>query len=272
MTDGWHEDAPIPACASWSREAALADGPPVVPEVESFANGHTNPWHSHGRACLIYPASGVVTVETAAGHWVVPPQRAVWLPAGVRHQTRMSGAVTFRGLIVDQVAIPDLPRRACVVGITPLLRELILHSCTSPAGMSLDGPEGRVIGVIVDQLQGIEVPALPLPIPQDPRLRRLVQAMIERPADNRSLEAWGREVGASGRTLARLFRTETALTFGAWRQHLRILEALRRLAGGEPVTSVALDVDSRARAPSSKCSSAPWARRRDASSRRRSKA
>ena len=215
---------------------------PVASEGERFPSGHTNPWHSHDRGCLIYPAEGVVTVETEDGHWVVPPQRAVWVPAGGTHQTHMSGPVTFRGLMIDQEAVPGLPEDSCVIGITPLLRELLLQACATPAEHGLEGPEGRVIAVILDQLRSLPVPALPLPIPQDRRLRRLVEALMENPADNRSLDDWGREVGASGRTLARLFLSETALTFRAWRQHLRVLEALRRLARGEPVTSVALDV------------------------------
>lgn len=216
--------------------------PPVASEGEIFPSGHTNPWHSHDRACLIYPAEGVVAVETEEGHWVVPPQRAVWVPAGVRHQTRMSGQVAIRGLKIDQASIPGLPENLCVLGITPLLRELILHACTAPAGAVLNGPEGRVIAVILDQLRGLPVPAFPLPVPQDRRLRRLVDALLGNPADSRSLEDWGRTVGASSRTLARLFRAETAMTFRTWRQHLRVLEALRRLAQGESVTNVALDV------------------------------
>ncbi|MGF1612086.1 MAG: helix-turn-helix domain-containing protein [Kiloniellales bacterium] len=216
--------------------------PPVASEGELYPNGHTNPWHSHDRACLIYPAEGVVTVETEKGHWVVPPQRAVWVPGGVRHQTCMSGQVALRSLIVDQASIPDLPESLCVLGITPFLRELILHTCAEPMGPTLDGPDGRIIAVILDQLRSLPVPAFPLPIPQDRRLQRLVEALLQNPADSRSLEDWGRTVGASSRTLARLFRAETAMTFRAWRQHLRVLEALRRLAQGEAVTTVALDV------------------------------
>ncbi len=216
--------------------------PAVTLEGEEFSSGDANSWHRHDRACLIYPAEGVVSVETEEGHWVVPPQRAVWLPAGVSHQTRMTGRVSIRSMMVDEISIPGLPANSCLVGVTPLLRELILHACSTPADYHPDSPEGRVIAVILDQLRSLPVPAFPLPIPQDRRLRRLVEALLEDPADNRSLEDWGRSVGASSRTLARLFRSETTMTFRTWRQHLRVLEALRRLAQGESVTNVALDV------------------------------
>ena len=236
-----------------ARSKAPADGSeppaarlPVVPGSEDYPGGHANPWHSHDRACLIYPAEGVVSVETAEGHWVVPPQRAVWVPAGVSDQTRMTGRVAMRALMLDKTAVPGLPERSCVVGVTPLLRELLLHACAEHATGEPDGPEaraeGRIVAVILDQLRSLPDPALPLPIPQDRRLRRLVEALLADPADGRSLEDWGRAVGASSRTLARLFRAETAMTFRTWRQQLRVLEALRRLAAGEPVTNVALDV------------------------------
>ena len=110
------------------RKTKISPRWPVIPEGERFAGGHTNPWHSHDRACLVYPAEGVVTVETEEGQWVVPSRRAVWLPAGVEHQTKMSGPVTLQSLLVDQAAVPGLPESACVVGITALLRELILHA------------------------------------------------------------------------------------------------------------------------------------------------
>ena len=228
------------------RDQLTAARPPVASEGEDFPGGHVNAWHSHDRACLIYPAEGVITVETEEGHWVVPPQRAAWLPAGVRHRTRTAGPVAYAGLMIDQVSIPGLPGDSCVVGITPLLRELILHACATPTDYDLEGPEGRIVAVILDQLRSLPEAALPLalplPIPRDQRLRRLMDALLEDPADSRSLADWGRTVGASSRTLTRLFRAETTMTFRTWRQQLRVLEALRRLAQGETVSNVALEV------------------------------
>jgi AraC-like DNA-binding protein/mannose-6-phosphate isomerase-like protein (cupin superfamily) len=221
-------------------EGPSRGAPTQLPSIDIYSHGHTNVWHHHNEACLIYPSEGVVTVETDEGHWVVPPQRAVWVPAGVRHQSRTSGHVAISSLIVNQASVPGLPEEACILGITPLLRELIIHACTNTKRTK--GPDGRAIAIILDQIRSLPLPALPLPIPQDRRLRRLVDALLENPADNRSLADWGRTVGASSRTLARLFRAETSMTFRTWRQHLRILEALRRLSQGESVINVAVDV------------------------------
>lgn len=209
---------------------------------EDTPHGHVNTWHAHATGCLIYPAKGVVNVETAAGHWIVPAQRAVWVPAGTLHQTRMSGRVALRALMIEQPFLSDLPQAACVIGVTPLLRELILYACSEPPAADADGPARHVLAVIAAQLRELPAPALPLPIPEEPRLKRIADALLENPADNRTLEDWGRSVGASSRTLTRLFQAETSMTFRAWRQHLRVLEALRRIAQGEAVTNVALDV------------------------------
>ena len=215
--------------------------PLAIPDNARFSAGHETPWHSHQTACLIYPAEGVVTVETAAGQWVVPPQRAVWLPAGVPHQSRSKGLLELRSLDLDTRALPGLPRHSCLLGITALQRELILQASLAPT-QDLDSPEGRLIAVLRDQLEALPLPALQLPLPRDRRLQRLTQALIADPADKRDLEAWGREVGASSRTLARLFRIETGMTFRTWRHQLRVLAALRRLAAGQTVTTVALEV------------------------------
>lgn len=217
-------------------------GAGITPVSEEPSEGHANCWHVHDRGCLIYPSTGVVSVETADGHWVAPAQRAVWVPAGAAHQTRMAGKVALRSLLIAESFPTGLPQSACVIGVTPLLRELILYVCGETHARDSDAPTRHALAVIVDQLCEAPAPALPLPLPEEPRLKRIADALLENPADNRTLEEWGRSVGASSRTLARLFQAETSMTFRAWRQHLRVLEALRRIAQGEAVTNVALDV------------------------------
>ncbi len=98
------------------------------------------------------------------------------------------------------------------------------------------------MAVILDQIRSLSVAPLDLPIPKDPRLEKIHRVFTVNPADNRTLEDWGNKVGATSRTLTRLFRSETGMNFRQWRQQVRILEALRRLGSEEPVTSVALDM------------------------------
>jgi AraC-like DNA-binding protein len=198
---------------------------------------HRHDWHQ-----LIYASEGVMTVHAGGGAWVVPPHRAVWVPAGVEHGISMAGPVSVRTLYLAPRVSEALPRACCAVNVSPLLRELILH--TVALGMLDIGvpAQARLIAVLVDQLEVLPAVPLQLPMPRDSRAVRLAERLRARPSDPASLDQLAEGTGASARTLERLFRVETGLTFGQWRQRLRLLEALRLLADGRPVTAVAFDV------------------------------
>jgi AraC-like DNA-binding protein len=217
-------------------------GRPVVAVASDHRGPHHFPLHHHFRAQLVYAVAGVMTVSTCEGTWVVPPQQAVWVPPGVRHEVGSAAALAMRTLYIHPVATEGLPRTCCVVTVPPLLKELILTAATLAERYSPDGPEARLMAVIPDRLRSLEPEPLHLPLPADRRLRAITDALTGQPADGRSLADWARTAGASERTLARLFRRETGMTFGAWRQRLRLLSAVSRLAEGQSVTSVAYDL------------------------------
>jgi AraC-like DNA-binding protein/mannose-6-phosphate isomerase-like protein (cupin superfamily) len=213
----------------------------VAAMPKDFAAGFEILPHRHERAQLIYATAGTMRISTGDGVWVVPPQRALWMPAGVRHSIVMLGDTTMRTLYVreDAVAMPTACR---VLSVSPLLRELIVRATELPVQYDEKGAAGHVIALILAELQGLQSLSLQLPMPRDPRLRSLCQALIEQPGDQRLLAAWARTLNSSARTLARRFQTETGLSFGAWRQQARVLEAMGRLGSGEAVTQVALDL------------------------------
>jgi AraC-like DNA-binding protein/quercetin dioxygenase-like cupin family protein len=215
---------------------------PVGAMAKDFADGFFIPPHAHKRSQIIYASSGVMRVQTPQGAFVVPPHRAVWVPAGVVHDVRMAGAVAMRTLYIAPEAVRTLPEECCVVGVTPLLRELILRAVELPLLYDEAGAEGRLMALILDELRALPVLPLNLPMPADPRLIRICKAILAEPGDTRALGAWGKQVGASGRTLARGFVRETGMTFGRWRQQARLLEALTRLAQAQSVTTIALDL------------------------------
>jgi AraC-like DNA-binding protein len=191
-------------------------------------------WHK-----LIYATRGVTTVETEQGAWVVPPHRAVWIRAGVDFRVRMSGAVAMRLLYIRPgVRGARLPAEACsVVNVTPLLRELIVRAVIIGALDARIGEQKRMIGVIFDELRVLHAMPLQLPLPRDPRAIRFAAMAGEKP-----LEDALRDCGASRRTLERVFRTETSMSLGQWIRRQRLLQALRRLAAGEAVNAVALEL------------------------------
>jgi AraC-like DNA-binding protein len=192
-------------------------------------------WHK-----LIYATRGVTTVETNQGAWVVPPHRAVWIRAGVDFRVRISGVVAMRLLYIRPgVRGARLPREACsVVNVTPLLRELIVRAVIIGALDVRIAEQKRMIGVIFDELRVLNAMPLQLPLPRDARAARFA-AMAE---ENLPLDEILRDCGASRRTLERIFRAETAMSLGQWLRRQALLQALRRLAAGEGVNAVALEL------------------------------
>jgi AraC-like DNA-binding protein len=181
-------------------------------------------------------------VSTADGMWVVPPQRALWMPPGIEHSIAMLSDLTMRTLYLRDDAAAAMPDACRVLPVSPLLRELIVRATELPMQYDETGPAGHVIALILTELRGLQSLPLQLSMPNDTRLRALCQKLLDAPGDPRTLDEWARTSNASARTLARRFQSETGLSFGAWRQQARVLEAMGRLGSGAPVTQVALDL------------------------------
>jgi AraC-like DNA-binding protein len=198
--------------------------------------------HQHRRAQLLYAAEGVVTVDTTEGAWVVPPERAVWIPAGVAHAVTMVGAVSTRSIMVE----PELglrPSARCeVLAVSALLRSLLLAAADLPAEYDLAGRDGLVMALLAAEVSAAPVIPLAVPFPHSPDLARKCHAFLARPDAGATIDAWSADLGLGRRAFTRAFRRETGLSFAAWRQQACLLAALPRLAAGEPVTAVALDL------------------------------
>ena len=189
----------------------------ITPLTHDYAAGYVIPAHYHDRDQLVYASRGVMTVRTGSGTWVVPPYRAVWIPATVSHTIAMSGAVAMRTLYLKPRLAKRLPRDCCVINVPPLLRELILHACTVGAlGRGAKAQE-HLIEVILEQLRVVQMIPLQLPHLSDPRAVRVTEVFVANAADGRTLAQICKKSGASKRTIERLFRQEVGMTFGKWR-------------------------------------------------------
>jgi AraC-like DNA-binding protein len=207
-----------------------------------YASGTVLDSHSHDWAQLVYASQGVMSVETEEGTWVVPSDRAVWIPAAVRHSIAMSGRVAMRTLYISPRLVRSLPARCCVVAVAALLRQLVQH--VIELGMlRRDVPEHRrLAGFLLDQLRTLPAVPLELPMPRDSRALRIADRLRQNPGDETAVDAIARAAGASRRTVERIFQKETGMSLGRWRQQARLQHAMRLLARGESVTSTALEV------------------------------
>ena len=206
-----------------------------------FTSEHVIPQHYHPEDQLIFGSRGVMTVRTKQGIWVVPPLRAVWIPAGTPHSVAILGPVSMRTLYFAPGLVKTATTKCCVMNVSPLLRELILHACRFPKLKKQEPAHRRVIEMILDQLEAIHSIPLQLPHPLDPRAMRIVQALVAEPGRQKTLAALCADCGASKRTIERLFIAETKMTFSQWRRQLRLLHAMQLLASGEKVTGAAWD-------------------------------
>jgi len=213
---------------------------PLYGSVHSLPNQAIGAFHHHPWAQLSHALRGTLRVETERGHFLAPPGRAVWVPAGTRHAVACSPGTVIRSLYVAPDAMP-VPRHACaVIVVEPLLRELIQAFSQFPVHYDRTGADGRLANVLLDRLGRAEETDLMLPWPEDPRLQAICRHLQAHPGDRASLDAHAERCHVSGRTLSRWFQRQTGLTFRQWRQRCRLLAALPALARGERVTDAAL--------------------------------
>jgi AraC-like DNA-binding protein len=194
-------------------------------------------WHDHAEHQLVYPSAGVLQVRTDRGAWVVPPHRAVWLPAGIAHSHRAHGDTRMLTLAFPAGVNPLSAAEPTVIAVSGLLREVII-TLAEDDGL---GPDDRadLHRVALRRLTPTPARRHRLPAPADPRLRDVAAILAADPADTRTLAELGHAAGASERTLSRLFRRDTGMTFPQWRAQLRLQHAMLQLAAGSTVTAAA---------------------------------
>ena len=201
---------------------------------------HIKP-HRHHWAQLIYAAAGLMRVRAGGTLWIVPPARAIWVPAGAEHEIRALGDFAMRTLYFPVEMVAHLPDECCALEVPPLLRELVLELVERCPVDEADEPGMRLAAVAIDRIAEARTLPLQLPLPRDARALRLAEALREDPSSQADLAALARAAGASPRTIQRLFLAETGLPFTQWRQRLRLLHGAAALGEGKSVTEAGLE-------------------------------
>lgn len=209
-----------------------------------WPSGETGAVQSHPRGHLVYAASGVLAVHTERGTSIAPANRVAWTPAGFTHYHRAHGDTDIRIVFLSPSLARLLPAHPAVFLASDLAREVLLVLTGSRNyGATGTGHSRssrlRLARVLVEELHEAHEQQLRLPEPRDDRLQAIARMLHENPADNRSLAALAKTIGAGTRTLSRLFRKELGMTFYQWRTQLRIYHALVLLADGHDITQTA---------------------------------
>lgn len=225
-----------------SLDQLLASAPAVVGVAEVWEPGSW-PSHSHDRHQLIYASKGVMHVDTAGRALVLPTSRALWIAAGVMHALTLKRTAEIVVLYVDPALFHIPAHEDCaVVEMSALVRELIRACANGYGHYAADSEQGRLATVLLDQVKKLQSAPTEIPIPQDRRGQHLAE-ILKTELDNRqSVEELAARVGASDRTIMRIFLDETHMSFGTWRQKLRLISSIEMLAYGESITNVAGNV------------------------------
>ena len=230
-------------------QAGFVEDPqrPVLCFASQQARGHRVRAHRHPRAQVVWAVSGALRVVTDSASWIVPPTHAVWIPGSMRHQVTSLTPASVRYLYIDASACAPLPEDAQVLEITPLMRELTLRTlryehilCGNlPLTAQQQQRLALLLPLLLDELAQLQAAPLYLPSGKDRRLRSLMQQLIRQPGNTARLEQLAEAAGASARTLERLFKSETGMSFQQWRTRLKLLESVNRLVQGESSSSIA---------------------------------
>ncbi len=205
--------------------------------ASDFRAGEIIEAHAHDAHQIVHALAGVMRVLADDGTWIVPPGRALWVPARTRHEIRCIGLVRMRTVYLDGDH-PSFPAAVQVTGVSALMREIMVRLAEGTEPHQLP----HMAALLVDEIAALTFEPLYLPHAKDERVARLGSALLEEPADPTSLRGWADRLGLSPRTLMRRIKDETGMSFRELRRQTRILAALERLSLGESVTNVALDV------------------------------
>ncbi|MGO4449502.1 helix-turn-helix domain-containing protein [Phyllobacterium sp. TAF24] len=221
--------------------AGSSQGPIIIAGKQEEDLPRLVGFHSHARGQLLGASTGLLTVGTERGQWVVPAIHAVWIPPHHEHSLRSHGPYFGWSVYVAEPECAALPAFPCTLRSSGLLREAV-NRAASWKGEELNPVEERIARVILDEIASLPQENLGLPLPQDLRLLRIAQAFADNLLDERKAEEWAEWAGIPARTMTRKFVVETGFTFTEWRQRARLMRALELLAAGEAVTTIALDV------------------------------
>jgi AraC-like DNA-binding protein len=214
----------------------------IVTRRTTYADGHHIEPHWHARAQFVFAVAGTMRVRTPRRAWIVPPSRALWVPARTVHEIQMHGAVEMRSLYLDEGSGEGMPSSCVVLNVTPLLRELIVRAVDVPERYDEEGGDGLLMRLLAAEIRRLSPCALDLPLPESTDLSELCERILADLSERRPCGSDASDMDTSTRTLYRRFLRETGISFARWKQQARLLESIRRLAEGVPVTTVAVDL------------------------------
>ncbi len=225
-----------------SKESYKSLSRPITVVSRSILANSIVTKHSHAWGQFVYANEGVLLVATPKKRYIVPPEQGVWIIPEVEHEVTAITHVSLTSFYFDNGLLDKLPKQCCVLAINTFLKGLILEASTVNNDYIWSGADGLLLRLITERLSLAPAVVFELPFPKDRRLLTILSMIQEQPACAYGLDEWGEIVGASSRTLSRLFKSETGLNYSQWRTRLNIQIAIGQLTKGELISNIALNL------------------------------
>ena len=215
----------------------------VITKVEEMPRGYIDKWHKHPWHQIVFPFEGILQTKVSDSQFVIPHSGMLFIPANTNHESFVMTDTKFIGIYLNPQINSHYPLETKAIAVTPFLRELVLHInfCVTHSSISTD-EIANLLDVLIDQICGGDTYNMTLLLPKDRRLMLIFKVLMENPQQDTKLSAWAKQVGASERTLSRLFMKELGMSFPLWRQHLRLVSSLSLLEADLSVQEVAFKV------------------------------
>jgi AraC-like DNA-binding protein len=212
---------------------------PIVGQmIEVDDEEQSVPMHQHSRGQLLTTSKGIVRCETVDGSWNVAPVSALWIPARRPHRSIVSSRGTLTFLYFAE-GVVRLPATSCFISLSPLVREMVRHLADADPHYAINSAEAKIASALAAMLEDMHVTVPFIPMPLNPKLRRISDELLKDPGDRRTAAQWATSVGMSEKSLRRLISSESGISFLQWRQQFRLMEAIRGLREGASVRDVA---------------------------------
>lgn len=216
-----------------------AQKPHIFVKRFDYHSGVIEYLHTHREGQLVYALSGVIKIITTSGIWILPSNTGLWIPSNEPHELHMVGEVSMCPVYITPEAIPSSLKTFCLIKISPLLKELILEMlcCTHSSLLSLLRP---LLLKLLSEPEHIHGCCLPLP--KDPKIRKLCEYLLEHPSNTTSIDIWADHLGVSPRTLIRHFKQQTGMSFTQWKVQVRLSEAIKQLSNGVKINQISSEL------------------------------
>ncbi|MFJ4247061.1 AraC family transcriptional regulator [Pseudomonas sp. NPDC089741] len=213
--------------------------PAPVIGIASTLGDHDSGLHRHQRGQLLYTRQGCTRITLAQQLCLLPPSRAAWIPPGVSHRAVMQQSVDYRSIYLIPELCATLPQQVCVIEVSPLLRAVLEPMAL--ADFATDWQQGKfahLLGLYLSEIAEATQQPMLLPLPADKRLAPLLKTPERLPPELQVLE---QQIGASSRTIGRIFQRETGMSYQQWRQQWRLMRAMELLATGRSLSYCAFE-------------------------------